>query len=842
MKATLTTRQFYDSACKQKSAYDAAFYKENRYAVFGNQLHSAYKQLLDGMSKEEILQRFQDAITLSYEDEWFPFYWEKEAAIQDDVFCVARLLDWLTDKACKIVRVNIPIQAILCDSLVKSEVSLLLQGTQGSYEAVIITNRKTDRSLRGKSVHTALLSDLDCMIAKYGLESQYANIQITKVYLRSADDVPGNLLPALKTGETKKHHIFRIDYTSYYADGVFDRERFLAMMENVFETPLPLPCFECKYGALCHVTEEQQEEQNKKEGEEAAYTLPQYTPEQLEVVNHVNGAMRVCAGPGSGKTAVLVGRVKHLIESGVEPEFILCITFAREAAMELSRRIASFCTEDSMPYISTLNALGYDIIKQNEDILGRKSLLTEAVKIELIKNLLMVYDQLSGFNYNMKDGKNGLYRMVSTRLDAYFSDEANFFEKYPQHSTDFAAFANEYREIVRARNLITFDEQISICNQFFAEYPEIADIYSRRFQYVMVDEYQDVNEQQVLLCDRIASHGNIVVVGDDDQSIYKFRGGSNRFLLDFVKRYPDAKSVVLSKNFRSSSGIVKEAERIIAQNAQRIVKNITCDNTGDEPVYVKGTDARTVDDVISKCVNAGYHFSDIAILARKNATLENLHHNMSHPSVLAKKYLRSEPLFLILKCILGLFFSQCRDDGCWYILGQLLKIQMPTTNVYDTLLGYGYADVLDYEFYHNLASDEPIAILLTKLSSAYEHIENLDCLTFNNMVACMFGYEESGALDVLNELVQKQRLQSMSAYHDYLEYSYQYDDQTKVPVVQGNRILLITAHESKGKEYPVVIIVAPQESDNDNKDDEDRRVQYVAMTRAKKVLYICTDK
>lgn len=837
MKATLTTGQFYDSACKQKGAYEMAFYKENRYSVFNEKLSLVYEQLLSGIPKQDIVSSFRDAITRSYKDEWFPFYWEKGAAIEDDVFCVERLLEWIGCHAYQVLRAHVPVQAILCDTLVKSEVSLLLQDDTGGYVALVVSNKKTDRSIMGKSVHTAILSDLDCMIAKHFLESQYADIQIVKVYLRCADETQGNLLPSLIRGTTKKHHVFFADYASYYADGAFDKERFLAMMETVFETPLPMPCFECKYGALCHVT--QDEEEVVSQEKEVPYVLPQYTQEQLQVVNHLKGAMRVCAGPGSGKTATLVGRIKHLIDSGVEPEFILCITFAKEAANELAHRVSSFCSEDSMPYIATLNALGYDIIRQNADVLGKRPMLTEAMKMELIENLHTVYDQLSGFNYAMKDGKHGLYRMISTRLDAYFADEEHFFEKYPQHSYDFVEFAKEYAEIVRARGLITFDEQISLCNQLFAEYPEIAEVYSRRFQYVMVDEYQDVNEQQALLCDTIASHGNLVVVGDDDQSIYRFRGGSNRFLLDFGKRFPDAKSVILSKNFRSSSGIVKEAEKVIAQNEQRIFKDITCDNVGNEPIYVQGTSAHVIDGIISQCIGNGCRFGDIAILTRKNSTLEELHKNLTHPTVLAKRYLRSEPLFLLLKCILDLFFSQCRDDAGWYVLGQLFNLPIPTTNVYENLLRQGYADLLDYDYYQNVSTDEPLVVLLSKLSNIYEHIENLDCVTFNNMAACMFGYEESKTLEVLNELVLKQQLRGLSAYRDYLDYSYEYDDQTKVPVVQGNRVLLITSHESKGKEYPVVILVEPDK--NNNKDDEDRRVLYVSMTRAKQVLYICSD-
>jgi len=837
VKATLTTCQFYDSVCKQKGAYEKAFYKENRYSVFNEKLALVYEQLLNGTSKQDILSSFRDAITRSYQDEWFPFYWEKDVAVEDDVFCVERLLEWIGYHSYQILRVHVPVQAILCDTLVKSEVSLLLQEETGRYVAVVVSNKKTDRSIMGKSVHTAILSDLDCMIAKHFLESQYEDIQIVKVYLRCADETQGNLLPSLIRGATKKHHVFFADYASYYANGAFDKERFLAMMESVFETPLPMPCFECKYGALCHVI--QDEEEVVSQEKETAYVLPQYTKEQLQAVNHLKGAMRVCAGPGSGKTATLVGRIKHLIDSGVEPEFILCITFAKEAANELLYRVSSFCSEESMPYIATLNALGYDIIRQNEDIFGKRSLFTEAMKIELIKNLHTVYDQLSGFNYAMKDGKNGLYRMISTRLDAYFADEEHFFEKYPQHSSDFVEFANEYADIVRARGLITFDEQISLCNQLFAEYPEIADVYSRRFQYVMVDEYQDVNEQQALLCDTIASHGNLMVVGDDDQSIYKFRGGNNRFLLDFEKRFPDAKSVILSKNFRSSSGIVKEAEKVIAQNEQRILKDITCDNEGNEPIYVQGTDARVIDGLITQCINDGCCFGDIAILTRKNSTLEELHKKLNHPTVLAKRFLRSEPLFLILKCVLGLFFSQCRDDASWYVLGQLFKLPIPETNVYENLLRQGYADLLDYDFYQNLSLDEPLGELLSKLSNIYEHIERLDCVTLNNMVACMFGHEESKALEVLNELVLKQQLRGMKLYRDYLDYTYEYDDQTKVPVVQGNRVLLITSHESKGKEYPVVILVEPDM--NKNTDDEDRRVLYVSMTRAKQTLYICSD-
>lgn len=229
--------------------------------------------------------------------------------------------------------------------------------------ALIMKQGKASKSPKGKSAHTNINTDLYCMAAKLGLEDEYPSILVSMVYMKNENDSDGNITD-FHVDSTKRSNVFTLSYSSFYDEGRFQREEFSALMLSVLNTKIEPDCFNCLDKAICK--KRKMNAAVKKQEIHSPYVMPQFTVSQNKVVNHLDGPMLVCAGPGSGKTATIVGRSKHLIDTGVEHDFILAITFTNKAVEELRLRCGSFCSPDEMPEISTLHALGYNILRKNE--------------------------------------------------------------------------------------------------------------------------------------------------------------------------------------------------------------------------------------------------------------------------------------------------------------------------------------------------------------------------------------------------------------------------------------------------------------------------------------------
>ena len=299
-----------------------------------------------------------------------------------------------------------------------------------------------------------------------------------------------------------------------------------------------------------------------------------------------------------------------------------------------------------------LNRLAYVVLPNGV------SLLTKVTQMELIKALLSIRQPLKGIKYTQEFGRNGLYNTVCSKLEKYLQSESPeaFFFKEKTLGTDFLQFAEDFRSIVKERGFISFDEQVTLCNELFNHYPDLLKIYQNVYKYVMVDEFQDINADQAAFIYSIAEHKNLVVVGDDDQSIYEFRGASNRFMLNFATDFPGAKTIVLQDNFRSVQPLVNAAQALIKNNRQRIAKNIRSNRSGGmKPTIISDTSSKAFSDLISKLHDEGIEYSDIAILSTKNAPLEDLKRQLSVPCVLAKSLLRHDPLFLLIYDCLCLY-------------------------------------------------------------------------------------------------------------------------------------------------------------------------------------------
>lgn len=852
---------FYkNSRCEKISAMENVIREENRYLVLARAIKGCCSSLVDGGSYDDVYRKVSAYLKETYSGMEHSFAWQDSMQAENDSYLFKRFFTWLSEQRLVPVKANLTTSILLNEKLsdgsitLDGMVNLIVSDAEGNYQGFIIHPGTSSRSLRGKTLHTNARTDLHVMVAKLSLESTYPGIVINSVYLSSSKDTPSNINEKLDVHDGAASNMHRIDFAEYCEEGCFDSDALMAKVGEVLSTDFKNSCDDCRWFCLCKtppiVTESESDSRSGTASLQKGYVMPSFTEEQLNVVTHLNGPMRVCAGPGSGKTATLIGRIKYLIEEkGITPEFILVVTFTNEAANELRQRCLSFLPESRLPKIATLNGFCYGILRENASLLenGLK-LLDSGRRLELIKAISSVTKPLAGFKYDVEDGKYGVYRTIANRLDFYFSclNDSEFFYKYPDCGKDFLDFAGQYTAAVKDGGYITFDEQITLCNKLFKEHPEVLNIYQSIYQYIMVDEYQDVNKDQVEMLYALASHQNIVVVGDDDQGIYGFRGASSAFMIDFEKDFPGAKTIVLRDNFRSTKAIVEASASLIKNNVNRIDKNIRSGRTeaGNDvlPVLVPSMEVSAIESVVDALIEEGFSYDDIAILSTKNAPLEELHNTLSVPTVLAKNYLRNDSFFLLLYSILKLY-NDINNDRAFYQFMQLHGVAEMIQREKGLSLSQAVFKKCGIETLDDIGAGK-VSVdcpFLKTLNMLYTYIEIIFCskglkqLLETVRIAC--NWKNSNSYEELLSLIEQQNIASADALLSFMERTIEFDDDKRVEVERGNRLLLITSHDSKGKEFKVVLL----RNDYSSGGEEIRRLFYVAMTRAKERLYILQD-
>ena len=854
------------------------FYKEKRCPkllqmeqfVGGSERRLHLKNILDmvvgligaGTSYSDIRHTISESIENKYDQIKFEFPWKRELQKKQDSILFDRLLKWFEKygyvvsektKAFNAVSVSFPTYTFsdgtneLCGM-----VPLVMQDADGSFYGMIIHIGKSRRSKKGRKIETKSACDLYALVAKYALEPIYPGIEICSIYLSTKADSLEHMEEEFVESDTEESNVHRLTYADYYKNGRFETELFHERMLDVVKAPLSKRenCMNCRVSTACNIPRLHPcyEVVEKK----TVYGLPgNFTKEQQVVVEHEEGPMRVCAGPGSGKTTTLVGRIKHLVcDKGISPEFILVVTFTTKAAEELKERCLSFLPENSLPNICTLHSLGFNMLKSCEHLFNKPlKLLSDECRMQLLENMLAVRTrQLRGFNYDVLKGKYGLYNILSGRLNFYFkciknNNEAGFFEKHPTLGEDFVSFAMEYDACIKEQGYISFDEQISLCNRLFQEHPEILNIYQNVYKYIMVDEFQDVDAGQVDMIYSLAQcHHNLVIVGDDDQSIYSWRGGSSSFMLDFHKVFPELKEVVLTTNFRSTKAIVDAAKELIQHNQKRIAKDIVSGSKSTlnvPPTVIYSVAPKAVSALVEELVAGGYDYGDIAILACHNDVLEEFHRELSVPSILAKCYLHQDAFFVLLRSVL-ILQNGFGDDSAFY---QFLRLY--GKDFQDRKHGLSLAESL-FSAYNisleHLGNEEtnPYYEVLSLLRDYLKLLsETGDYRHFVKTLHTVSGWQQSDSPSVILENARLRGINSYESLLEYLNALAEFGTETRVVEKRGDKVLLITSFDAKGKEFKVALVINDFQRDNE---EECRNLFYVAVTRAKEGIFIFQQK
>ena len=590
--------------------------------------------------------------------------------------------------------------------------------------------------------------------------------------------------------------------------------------------------------------------------------------EQKEAVLYNEGPLLVLAGAGSGKTRVLTTKIAYLINKlEVEPSDILAITFTNKAAKEMKERVIKLVGADFYDMqISTFHSFGLSIIRKYHERLGFESnftIIDSDDSLTLIKRILKEMN-LDSKMYNPKAVKN---RISGAKNELLSPDD---YDKYA--NTDFEEKVVEiyrrYQEILLRNNSVDFDDLLILPIKLLKENPDILMYYQERFKYVLIDEYQDTNEAQYVLVKMIsAKYKNICVVGDESQSIYSFRGANYKNILNFEKDYKNAKVILLEENYRSTKNILNVANDIIKHNINRKDKNLWTENNEGSKVKYYRADSEldeayhVVNEIKNLLVN-GVKRSEIAVLYRTNAqsrTIEEalLKENIPY-KVIGSFYFYKRKEIKDLISYLKLIYNSNDDTSLTRIINvpkrgigtktiENLSVLSRTNNtsMYEAITKgkeLEFKKLIEEikELEKDLSLTELIDLILDKTGILEElkseksleadiRIENL-----NEFKSITKNFEEKYGIISLEAF-----LEEISLVADMEEHN----DNTDL-------ITLMTIHSAKGLEFDNVFIVGMEEGlfphvnsmVSHEEIEEERRLCYVAVTRAKKYLELVNAK
>lgn len=586
---------------------------------------------------------------------------------------------------------------------------------------------------------------------------------------------------------------------------------------------------------------------------------------QKEAVVNTDGPMLILAGAGSGKTKVLTTKVAYLIEEkNIDPNNILAITFTNKAAKEMKERI--FKLEGNSAFyiqISTFHSFGLKILKENCELLGYEknfTILDSDDSLSIIKKIMKELN-IDANKYNPKAIKNVISNNKNEIIDP---------EKYSLYvNTDFDEIALEvyrkYEKSLKINNAVDFDDLLILPLKLFNNNPGVLQKYQEKYKYVFIDEYQDTNEPQYILSKMIsAKYKNITVVGDADQAIFTWRGANYKNILNFEKDYKDAKVVLLEENYRSTKTILNAANNVIKNNKVRKEKNLWTQNEeGSKITYYKAFDEKDesnyVVNEIKKLIEKGVNPKDICVLYRANAqsrTVEEafLTSNISYNIVGSYAfYNRKEIKDLI--AYLKLIYNN-KDD-----VSLLRVINYPKRGIGNKAIENLAikSNVLDKSLYEVIDSGKELDFknMIEEIKKEESHLtltELIDMVLDKSGMKKSLEDEKSIEADIRLENLEEFKSiakameinEGIVSLEELLDKLALVSDVSEQKNDNEDKVTLMTMHAVKGLEYDYVFVVGVEEGlfphsnslESNDELEEERRLCYVAITRAKKKLYL----
>lgn len=580
---------------------------------------------------------------------------------------------------------------------------------------------------------------------------------------------------------------------------------------------------------------------------------------QMQAVRHFQGPCLIIASPGSGKTTVITHRTRYLIEEcGVNPSNILVITFTKAAATEMKDRFNHLTGNQASPVsFGTFHAVFFRILKYAYRYDG-SSIVREEQRVQYIKELIEKEDlEIEDENEFISAilGEISSVKGEMIKLDYYYSKNC------PEEV--FKRLYDGYEARMRRANLIDFDDMMVMCYDLFSQRKDILQAWQRKYQYILIDEFQDINKVQYEIVKMLAApENNLFIVGDDDQSIYRFRGAKPEIMLGFEKDYPSTKKIILNVNYRCCRPIVEAADRLIKCNKVRFPKDIAMKKQNGKPVATRRWETPQDETLaivkeIQDYIAGGYQLMDIAVLFR--TSLE--------PRLLIEKCMEYNIPFKMKDSLPNLYNHWISQNILNYIKiasgslerGRVLQIiNRPNRYISRDSMEM---PVVSWEEMKSFYQDKGWMVeRIEQLEYDLKMIGKMAPAAAVNYIRKAVGYDE-----YLGDYAQFRRMKPEELYEvaDQLqesaagfktfeewtvhikEYGEQLIQQAQQREASVDGITLMTMHASKGLEFKIVYILDANEGITPHQKavldadvEEERRMFYVAMTRAKERLHI----
>lgn len=580
---------------------------------------------------------------------------------------------------------------------------------------------------------------------------------------------------------------------------------------------------------------------------------------QEQAIRHRDGPMMVLAGPGSGKTTVITHRIKYLTEDcRINPSDILVITFTRAAAEEMKERYVRLTGAARGVSFGTFHAIFFQILKLAYRYTAQNIVRTEQ-QMQFIR-------ELAGKEELELEDENEFVTSVLSEISSVKGEMIDLRHYYSKNCPDetFRRIFSGYEEQMRRSGLIDFDDMMVMCWQLFRERKDILAAWQKRYRYILIDEFQDINRLQYEIIRLIAKpENNLFIVGDDDQSIYRFRGARPEIMLGFEKDYKDAKRILLDVNYRCTAEIAGPSLRLIENNEKRFKKNIkTAGARGKNIITRVWQDSfeenNRIAGEIKQYLAAGYQYSDIAVLYRTN----------SGPRLLMEKLMEYNLPFRAKDTVPNLYEHWISRNILTYIkiaLGSrersdfLQIINRPNRYISRDSLRNQTVDFGELKSWYS--EKDWMVDRIENLEYDLKAVSRMSPLAAVNYIRQGIGYdgfleEYAGfrrmkpeeLLETADQL--KESAAGYKTYEEWFRHIEDYGEELKRQASAGkaseeDAVTLATMHGSKGLEFKIVYILDANEGVTphskaalDEDIEEERRLFYVAMTRAKERLHV----
>ena len=586
--------------------------------------------------------------------------------------------------------------------------------------------------------------------------------------------------------------------------------------------------------------------------------MTNYSSNQKKAIEHGAGPLMVLAGPGSGKTFVITHRIKYLIEGpGINPAHILVVTFSRAAAKEMKDRFEKLCKKSPVTF-GTFHSVFFNLLKTAYGF-GSEQIASDELRYTLIKELIK-RNAIENEDINTLAGnllnEIALVKQDNISIKNYYSNSIS--------SDTFKKIYSDYESELEARGKLDFEDMLSLTYELLSERSDILKAVQNRYRYILVDEFQDINFLQYNIIKLMAGEKqNITVVGDDDQSIYRFRGARPEIMLGFERDFRNVKKVFLDINFRSSTQIVNASTKLISFNSKRFPKSFKAKNGDGAPVSLiefknPFLEVNSIIKDIKDYIKLGQDINNIAVLYRTNLS----------PRLLIERLMRNNIPFTIRDAIPNLFDHWVAKDIISYIKlainmgdkSDLLRISnKPNRYISRDSLSSSRANIETLFDYYDDKS-----YMIKRIVELREHlrtIKNLKPATALRYIRNVVGYDEyieeycdmngvesDDCYSILGDL--ENSAAEYNTFNDWFVHMDEYKDELIEAKRKSNEndkgVRLMTFHSSKGLEFDIVYIIDVNEGSVPYKKakgvdeiEEERRMFYVAMTRARKKLFIC---